>query len=290
MPEKCGNTIKPYEWGASEISRSMSVSFSSYSSFMLFLCCKIKLPFLYWAAALPGAPQPPSVTSLQPLSAPLCVLIWTVVVIPKMPFLGQLHLVPPTPLPSLNKNWHSVLSARCLKLTEAWQRCWSPHCCLHRYLCNTRQHGWRGLANTHTPSPLSQSHSPTIEGLCPQFSPPVTLHLLCCTFKEISVATGLLVLGQCLCTLPIFHPMRTPREIPRPKQDSARPPISAPLERLRYIHIKLWQGYQLQDFLLSFCVWVRAPNLPATKLKLVCCMLLESNYDWFLQLLHIRGG
>lgn len=110
MPEKCGNTIKPYEWGASEISRSMSVSFSSYSSFMLFLCCKIKLPFLYWAAALPGAPQPPSVTSLEPLSAPPCVLIWTVVVIPKMPFLGQLHLVPPTPLPSLNKNWHSVLT------------------------------------------------------------------------------------------------------------------------------------------------------------------------------------
>lgn len=291
MPEKCGNTIKPYEWGASEISRSMSVSFSSYSSFMLFLCCKIKLPFLYWAAALPGAPQPPSVTSLQPLSAPPCVLIWTVVVIPKMPFLGQLHLVPPTPLPSLNKNWHSVLTQCQMSETHRSLAEVLKSPLLPAQIPVQHQTAWlkRPCKHSHSFTPFPKPPTYHWRSVSPVLSP-VTLHLLCCTFKEISVATGLLVLGQCLCTLPIFHPMRTPREIPRPKQDSARPPTSAPLERLRYIHIKLWQGYQLQDFLLSFHVWVRAPNLPATKLKLVCCMLLESNYDWFLQLLHIRGG
>lgn len=60
--------------------------------------------------ALPGVPQSPAVTSLQPLAAPPCVLIWPIVVNPEVPFLGQLHLIPPTPLPSLNNNWHSVLT------------------------------------------------------------------------------------------------------------------------------------------------------------------------------------
>lgn len=60
-------------------------------------------PVFYWTAALPAAPQPPPVTSPQPP----WVLIWPIVVNPDVSFVGQLHLVPPAPFPSLS-HWHSV--------------------------------------------------------------------------------------------------------------------------------------------------------------------------------------
>lgn len=137
----------------------MSVSFSSYSSFMLFLCLKIKLP---------------------------------------------------CPLVSCCPSWCSSITL-CDKPTAT--------CCT--ILCVNLAKPQSAISG---PAPFGT----TSEGLYPQFSPPVTLHLLCCTSKEISVAPGLLVLGQCLCTLPTFHS----RAIPRPQQGSGscpQPHIQPPL-------------------------------------------------------------
>lgn len=205
----------------------MSVSFSSSSSFMPFLCLlKIKLPCPLVFPALPGVPQSPAVTSLQPLAAPPCVLIWPIVVNPEVSFLGQLHLIPPTPLPSLNNNWHSVLT-QC----QAFHRSWNSQkpgrgaevptvACAAT--CATPDNTGEEASQTH--AALSQTHPATSEGLCPQFSPLDTLHLLRVPSRRSQLLLVSLCWASACAPSPLHpttpHPTRTPRAIPRPKQHS----------------------------------------------------------------------